>query len=31
VVEGWIDSVDDLDDIIGGDVWLGFICVFGGI
>lgn len=29
--EGWIVSVDDLEDIIGGYVWLGFICVFGGI
>ncbi|XBI60749.1 hypothetical protein VPH35_041634 [Triticum aestivum] len=29
--EGWIVSVDDLEDIIGGHVWLGFICVFGGI
>jgi photosystem II CP43 chlorophyll apoprotein len=23
--------VDDLEDIIRGDVWLGFICVLGGI
>ncbi|RZC68913.1 hypothetical protein C5167_032126 [Papaver somniferum] len=29
--EGWIVSVDDLEDIIGGHVWLGFICIFGGI
>ncbi len=29
--EGWIVSVDDLEDIIGGHIWLGFICVFGGI
>ena len=29
--EGWIVSVDDLEDIIGGHVWLGSICIFGGI
>lgn len=29
--EGWIVSVDNLEDIIGGYVWLGFICIFGGI
>jgi len=23
--------VDDLEDIIGGHVWLGSICVLGGI
>ncbi|KAI3877964.1 hypothetical protein MKX03_027142 [Papaver bracteatum] len=28
---GWIVSVDDLEDIIGGHVWLGSICIFGGI
>ncbi|KAL5646564.1 hypothetical protein ACJX0J_002201 [Zea mays] len=25
--EGWIVSVDDLEDIIGGHVWLGSICL----
>uniref|UniRef100_K4D003 Uncharacterized protein n=1 Tax=Solanum lycopersicum TaxID=4081 RepID=K4D003_SOLLC len=25
--ERWIVSVDDLEDIIGGHVWLGFICI----
>ncbi|KAL4190792.1 hypothetical protein AMTRI_Chr07g77510 [Amborella trichopoda] len=29
--EGWIVSVDDLEDIIGRQVWLGFICILGGI
>ncbi|QHN77790.1 Photosystem II D2 protein [Arachis hypogaea] len=29
--EGWIVSVDDLEDIIGGHVWLGSICILGGI
>uniref|UniRef100_A0A1Y3BX75 Putative photosynthetic reaction centre, L/M, Photosystem antenna protein-like protein n=1 Tax=Helianthus annuus TaxID=4232 RepID=A0A1Y3BX75_HELAN len=28
---GWIVSVDDLEDIIGGHVWLGSICILGGI
>ncbi|KAH0773803.1 hypothetical protein KY290_010940 [Solanum tuberosum] len=29
--EGWIVSVDDLEDIIGGHVWLGDLAVFGFI
>ncbi|KAL8253178.1 hypothetical protein R6Q59_036871 [Mikania micrantha] len=29
--ERWIVSVDDLEDIIGGHVWLGSICILGGI
>ncbi|KAK9204838.1 hypothetical protein WN943_015102 [Citrus x changshan-huyou] len=29
--EEYIVSVDDLEDIIGGHVWLGSICIFGGI
>ncbi|CBI33202.3 hypothetical protein VitviT2T_015765 [Vitis vinifera] len=29
--EGWIVSVDDFEDIIGGHVWLGSICILGGI
>src|SRR5690606_17012589 len=29
--EGWIVSVDDWEDIIGGDVWLGSSRIFGGI
>ncbi|PHT85437.1 Photosystem II CP43 reaction center protein [Capsicum annuum] len=29
--EGWIVSVDDLEDIIGGHVWLGSICILDGI
>ncbi|XLT62510.1 hypothetical protein HN873_019034, partial [Arachis hypogaea] len=31
ILEGWIVSVDDLEDIIGGHVWLGSICILGGI
>ncbi|KAI5677310.1 hypothetical protein M9H77_08260 [Catharanthus roseus] len=29
--EGWIFSVDNLEDIIEGHVWLGSICILGGI
>jgi photosystem II CP43 chlorophyll apoprotein len=29
--EGWIVSVNNLEDIIGGHIWLGSICIFGGI
>ncbi|KAG6382268.1 hypothetical protein SASPL_158076 [Salvia splendens] len=31
VLPRWIVSVDDLEDIIGGHVWLGSICILGGI
>ncbi|KAH9543235.1 hypothetical protein CY35_13G053700 [Sphagnum magellanicum] len=29
--EGWIVSVNNLEDIIGGHIWLGSICIFGEI
>jgi photosystem II CP43 chlorophyll apoprotein len=29
--EGWIVSVDNLEYVIGGHVWLGSICIFSGI
>ncbi|KAM3373625.1 hypothetical protein P3S68_012339 [Capsicum galapagoense] len=29
--EGWIVSVDDLEDIIGWHIWLGSICILGGM
>ncbi|MBE9130160.1 MULTISPECIES: photosystem II reaction center protein CP43 [unclassified Coleofasciculus] len=29
--EGWIVSVNNMEDIIGGHIWIGLICIFGGI
>jgi photosystem II CP43 chlorophyll apoprotein len=29
--EGWIISVDNMEDIIGGHIWVGLICIGGGI
>jgi photosystem II CP43 chlorophyll apoprotein len=29
--DGWIISVDTLEDLIGGHIWVGFLCVFGGL
>jgi len=29
--EGWIVSVNSMEDIIGGHIWVGFICVAGGV
>jgi len=29
--EGWIVSVDNMEDVIGGHIWVGLICIFGGI
>jgi photosystem II CP43 chlorophyll apoprotein len=29
--EGWICSVNSMEDIIGGHIWLGLICISGGI
>ncbi len=28
---GWIIGVDNMEDIIGGHIWVGFICIGGGI
>jgi len=29
--EGWIVSVDNLEDIVGGHIWIALICISGGI
>ena len=29
--EGWIIGVNSMEDIIGGHIWLGLTCIFGGI
>jgi photosystem II CP43 chlorophyll apoprotein len=29
--EGWIISVDNMEDIIGGHIWIALICIAGGI
>lgn len=29
--EGWIVSVNNMEDIIGGHIWVGLICIGGGI
>ena len=29
--EGWIISVDNMEDVIGGHIWIGFTCIAGGI
>ena len=29
--EGWIIGVDNMEDIIGGHIWIGLICIGGGI
>jgi photosystem II CP43 chlorophyll apoprotein len=29
--EGWMISVGNMEDIIGGHIWIGLICIFGGI
>lgn len=28
---GWIVGVNNMEDIIGGHIWVGLICIFGGI
>ncbi|MEB3339288.1 MAG: photosystem II reaction center protein CP43 [Okeania sp.] len=29
--EGWLIGVDNMEDIIGGHIWVGLICIFGGV
>nr|AIU44559.1 photosystem II 44 kDa protein [Cyanophora paradoxa] len=29
--DGWIVSVDNMEDIIGGHIWIAFICIIGGV
>lgn len=29
--EGWIISVNNLEDIVGGHIWIGIVCIGGGI
>jgi photosystem II CP43 chlorophyll apoprotein len=29
--EGWIIGVDNMEDIIGGHIWLGLTCIAGGV
>jgi len=29
--EGWVIGVDNMEDIIGGHIWVGLICIAGGV
>ena len=29
--DGWVIAVNNLEDIVGGHIWVGFLCVVGGI
>jgi photosystem II CP43 chlorophyll apoprotein len=29
--DGWIVSVNNMEDIIGGHIWIGLICIAGGV
>jgi photosystem II CP43 chlorophyll apoprotein len=29
--DGWIISVNNLEDVVGGHIWIGLICIAGGV
>ena len=29
--DGWIVSVNNLEDVVGGHIWIGLICIAGGV
>ncbi|NET50148.1 MAG: photosystem II reaction center protein CP43 [Merismopedia sp. SIO2A8] len=29
--DGWIVGVNNMEDVIGGHIWVGLICIFGGL
>jgi photosystem II CP43 chlorophyll apoprotein len=29
--DGWVVSVNNMEDIVGGHVWIGILCIVGGI
>ena len=29
--DGWITSVDNMEDVIGGHIWIGTILILGGV
>ncbi len=31
VGKSWIAGVDNLEDVVGGHIWVGLLCIFGGV
>ncbi|MBR8828257.1 MAG: chlorophyll a/b binding light-harvesting protein [Gomphosphaeria aponina SAG 52.96 = DSM 107014] len=29
--KNWLAGVDNLEDVVGGHIWIGFICIIGGL